>query len=142
VLDIVEGSGGASPNSNPTNSRTLSESAARQAIPRSEFDPFELSQHQQSEVHPRCQARPSHRRCVEGLTPLFDILVELVLLQNPIQSFVKRMRRTPRQLLGGDPYRLLAQLPFAFTHGHGRTLPKTFDLVDKKMIAATFTTGC
>jgi len=64
------------------------------------------------------------------------------LLQNPIQSFVKRMRRTPRQLLGGDPHRLLAKLPFAFTHGHGRTLPKTFDLVDKKMIAATFTTGC
>jgi hypothetical protein len=52
------------------------------------------------------------------------------------------MRRTPRQLLGCDPHRLLAKLSFAFTHGHVRTLPKTLDLVDKKNIAATFTTGC
>ena len=102
-----------------THARSASLPRARQSPFR--IDPFEVSQHQQSEVHPRRQARPSHRRCVEGLTQLFDILVEPVLLQNPIQSFVKRMRRTPRQLLGGDPYRLLAKLPVAFTHGHGRT---------------------
>jgi hypothetical protein len=48
------------------------------------IDPFEIAHHQQSEIDPQRQARPSHFASVEILTDRFDVLIELLLIQDLI----------------------------------------------------------
>src|SRR6516162_1586286 len=86
------------------------------------LDLFEVSQHQESKIPSRRQTPTSHRGRVKCRTQLFNVVVKTVLLQNPIQSRVKRMRRAPWQILRCHPHRLLTMFSIAFTHGHARTL--------------------
>jgi hypothetical protein len=54
---------------------------------------FEIADQQQAEVAARRQARPS-LVCVESLAESFDVPVEVMLLEDLIQSCVKWMRGT------------------------------------------------
>jgi hypothetical protein len=52
---------------------------------------------------------------------VFDVAVEIVLIENLIQSSVERMRGTPRQILGRHPHRLLSRV-LSFAHRHRATV--------------------
>lgn len=98
------------------------------------FDLFKVPQHQQSEIASRRQTRTSLGRCVEWRTLLFNVVVEPVLLQDPIQPCVKRMRGASRQILCGNPHRRMTIFSFPFTHGHARTLREHGQVSREKII--------
>jgi hypothetical protein len=80
---------------------------------------FEVADQQQPEISSRRQPRPAVVR-VESLAQAFDVVVEIVLIEDLIQSRVERMRGTPRQVLGRHPHRRLLRVKFSFTHRHRR----------------------
>src|SRR5262249_45053989 len=58
-----------------------------------------------------------------GVKPLaqpFDVPVEIMLIENLIQSRVERMSGAPRQVLGRHPHRSLRRTPSSFAHRHRR----------------------
>ena len=80
---------------------------------------FEIADQQQPEVAPGRQPRPAVVR-VESLAQAFDEPVEVVLVEDLIQSRVERMRGTARQILGRHPHRCLLRVPPSFAHRHRR----------------------
>ena len=71
-----------------------------------------------SSAQAAARVAPSSR--VESLAPSFDVLVEVVLVENLIQSRVEGMRGAPRQVLSRYPYRRLLRAPSSFAHRHRR----------------------
>src|SRR4029077_1262549 len=61
------------------------------------IDPFEVADQQQSKVDSRRQAWPPPLRRIELLAASFHKLVEATLLQQLVQSLIKRMTRSLRQ---------------------------------------------
>jgi hypothetical protein len=82
---------------------------------------FEVADQQQPEIPARRQPRPTVVR-VESLAQSFDVAVEIVLIENLIQSYVERMRGTPRQILGRHPHRRLFRVPLSFAHRYRATV--------------------
>ena len=80
---------------------------------------FEVADQQQSEVAARRQPWSAVVR-VEPLAEPFDVGVEVVLVENLIQSRVERMGGTARQVLGRHPHRALLRVPPSFAHRHRR----------------------
>src|SRR6185436_6784982 len=73
-------------------------------------------------------------RCVEWRTLLFNVVVEPVLLQDPIQPCVKRMCGASRQILCGNPHRWLTIFSFPLPMAM-RVLYVNMDkLVEKKLL--------
>ena len=72
---------------------------------------FEVANQQQSEVTSWRQSWPA-RLSVESVAQAFDEAVEVVLIEDLIQSNVKRMRGTARQVLGRHPHRRLLRIAF------------------------------
>ena len=64
---------------------------------------FEVADQQQPEVAPWRQPWPALIR-VESLAESFDVGIEVMLVENLIQSRIERMRGTPRQVLCGHPH--------------------------------------
>ena len=62
-----------------------------------------------------------HRLGVKAGALRFDEIVEVMLTQQLIQTSIKRMARSRRQVRAGDPHRWLP-IPFAFAHRHGRSV--------------------
>jgi hypothetical protein len=60
------------------------------------IDPFEIAHHQQPEINPWRQTRPADFAGVEILADGFDVLVELLLIQDLIQPLIKRVARAHR----------------------------------------------
>ena len=129
VREIVEWSGGASGNTRPRNSRSANESAARQAMARSASRAFEVANQQQPKVAPGRQPRPAVVG-VERLAELFDVPVEIVRVEDLIQTRVKRMGGAPRQIAGRHPHRRLFRTPSSFAHRHRRRVVRGIDRVD------------
>jgi hypothetical protein len=82
---------------------------------------FEIADQQQAEVAARRQAR-SALVGIEPFAQTLDELVEVVLVENLIQSRVERMGGTPWQVLGRDPHRRLLRVPLSFAHRHWATV--------------------
>jgi hypothetical protein len=80
---------------------------------------LEIADQQQPKVAPRRQPRPAVVR-VESLAQAFDIPVEIVLVEDLIQSRVERMGSTAWQVLGHHPHRRLLRVPPSFAHRHRR----------------------
>jgi hypothetical protein len=68
------------------------ESAARQAMPRSESMPSKIANQQQPEINTRWQARPTHLRIKTGALGFREI-IEAVFAQQLIQTPIKRVTR-------------------------------------------------
>jgi len=77
---------------------------------------FEVSDQQQSKVASGRQTRPADLVRIESLTEAFDVPVEVVLVEDLIQSPVERMGGTPRQVFGRHPHRRLFRMPPSFAH--------------------------
>ena len=89
---------------------------------------FEIADQQQAEVAARRQARSALVR-IESLAQSFDISVEVVLIENLIQSRVERMGGTARQVLGRHPHRrLLARRCATDSHHSVMALGGSFHL--------------
>ena len=82
---------------------------------------FEVTDQQQPEVTARRQAGATLVR-VEPLTQSLDEAVEVVLVENLIQSRVERVGGTARQVLGCHPHRGLIRMPLSFAHRHRRSV--------------------
>ena len=80
---------------------------------------FEIPDQQQPEVAPRQQPRPAVVR-VTRVAQALDVSVEVVPVEDLIQSRVEGMRGTPRQVLGRHPHRRLRRVPLSCTHRHRR----------------------
>src|SRR4051812_17088169 len=95
LREIVEWSGGASDRASPRNSRNVSESATRQAIPRSESNPFEVADQQQAEVQTR-----RHRRTAQPLRVIAPALLlhEAMLFKQPVQALIERVAGAAGQI--------------------------------------------
>src|SRR5664279_6174245 len=97
VREIVEWSGVYSSSPMPTKRRSASESASRQAIPRSLSMPSKYPQ-QRPEVDARRQRGSPVLGRVELCAPPFDKLVEALRLQQLVQPLIKRIPRRRCQL--------------------------------------------
>ena len=79
--------------------RQPQEAAERERIGRAPGDAafcveaFEVTDQQQPEVAPRRQARPTHDRCVEAATEVFDEPIEIVGIEDRAEAHVERMAR-------------------------------------------------
>jgi hypothetical protein len=80
---------------------------------------FEIADQQQPEVAPRRQPWSAVIRG-KPLAQPFDVPVEIMLIENLIQSRVERMGGAPRQVLGRHPHRRLLRTPSSFAHRHRR----------------------
>jgi len=101
------------------------------------IDAFEVPDQQQPEIDARRQARPPHRLGVKAGALRLDEIVEIMLTQQLIQTSIKRMARSRRQVRAGDPHRWLP-IPFAFAHRHGRSVEvRDVGRVDHSARAAT-----
>src|SRR5205823_12559962 len=81
---------------------------------------FEVADQQQTEVTPWWQTRTTDVLGVESLAQRLDVAVEVVRIENLIQSRVERMRSAPRQLLCRHPHGRLLRMPPSFSHRHRR----------------------
>ena len=81
---------------------------------------FEIADQQQPEVASGWQTRTANLRGVESLAQALEVAVEVVLIENLIQSRVEPMRRAPRQILCRHPHRRLLRVPLASAHRHRR----------------------
>jgi len=82
--------GGASSSPRPRNPRSASESAVRQAMPRSESC-LRSSRSEQPEVRARRQAGAADLRGVERCTLCFNERVEVVRVEHLVQPVIERM---------------------------------------------------
>jgi hypothetical protein len=67
---------------------------------------------------------------VISFTQALDEAVEVVLVENLIQSRVKRVGGTARQVLGCHPHRGLIRMPLSFAHRHRQHVVRGMDRVD------------
>jgi len=86
------------------------------------LDPLEETDQHRPEIHPRCERRAAQLLVIELAAARFTELVELCLLQHFVQSSIKRMPRSFRQI-AAIPKLLLSLTPRACSHRHGKTLP-------------------
>ena len=75
-------------------------------------DALEIPDHEQAEIHPRGNARPTDAIGVILRALLFHKLIEPVLLQHPIQFLVKRMTGSCQVLRRHPQLSLAFALPF------------------------------
>src|SRR5258708_28053499 len=75
------------------------------------INPFEVPQQQRTKVDPRRDARAPQAALVITPTQLLHVTVEVVLIENLIQPFVKGMRRSAHDLAPDDP-EIFLLLPF------------------------------
>ena len=75
---------------------------------------------QQPEVASGLQTRTAGLLGVESLAQALDVAVEVVLIENLIQSRVERMRSAPRQILCHYSHRRLLCVQLAFAHRRRR----------------------
>jgi hypothetical protein len=83
---------------------------------------FKVADQQQAKVASGRQTRPADLVRIESLTEAFDVPVEVVLVEDLIQSPVERMGCTPRQIFGRHPHRCLLRMSPSFAHRHRATL--------------------
>ena len=103
------------------------------------IEAFEAPDQQQAEVATGRQTRPAAVR-VKPPAQAFDVPVKALFVEDLIQSRVERMRRTPRQVVGGHPHRRLLRVPPSFAHRHWPQW-STWDRTRRSLIQG-FTTGC
>jgi hypothetical protein len=84
------------------------------------IDPLEIAQQQQAEVDPRRQRRPAIVGGVESRTLLLDKLIELLAVEEFMETLIKRVRRTWSQLIVSDPEIFLALAVLASAHRHNQ----------------------
>src|SRR5215831_19253066 len=82
------------------------------------IDAFEVSHHEQAEVHARRQAGPTETRRVKSPAGVLYKLVESALVQEPIEPLIERMTGWSRQHSGCDPKFLLPLPPEPRPHCH------------------------
>ena len=82
--------------------------------------PFEIAQQQQAKIPPRGQTRPADRRRIERRALRLDEGVEARLVEHPVQSRVKGVPCTRRQIPRRDPHRRLPGVLPSCTHRHIR----------------------
>jgi hypothetical protein len=97
---------------------------------RSASKAFEIADQQQSKVAARRQTRPADLIGVESLPECLDVAIEIRLVEDLIESRVKRVRRAPWQVLRGHPHRRLPRPAPSFAHRHRDTVVRRIIGVD------------
>src|SRR3989442_12684435 len=107
-------------------------------------DALEIPDQQTPKVNPRRQRRTPVLGRIELRTPVLDKLVEALRLQQLIQTLIKRMSRSRRQLGVRDPDVLLLLPLLARPHRHAPILrTKSVDTSEVFCLRIwTCTTGC
>jgi hypothetical protein len=128
----------------PTKRRSASESAKRQAMPRSAPIPSKYPIKQRTEVDAWRQRRTTELRRVELRAKIFDKPVEALRIQNGVQTLIKWMSRRGGQLRVCHPQILLplSMVPSAHRHKQSlQTSPVDTPTTSRKRIM-TCTMGC
>ena len=94
---------------------------------------FEIPDQQQPEVPARRQAGSADLVGIKRLAESFDVPVEVMLVEDLIQSRVERMRGSLRQVLRRHPHRRLRRVPPSFAHRHRRQC-STQDRMSRSLI--------
>jgi len=102
-------------------------------------DALEVAEQQQPKVAAGRQARPSHPLRVEAPALRLDEPIEVVGVEQRIQSGVERMARRLRQVSGDDPQRRLLTVSNAHCHAREFSTEDQFWLMIESTMA---TTGC
>jgi hypothetical protein len=100
-------------------------------------DALEVPDQQQPEIRAWRQARPSHARRVERRALGLHKCVERVRVEDVIQSLVKGVPSSGRQLIRGNPQPWRPRAVLATTHRHVGSVVRRIDHVDPRL-----TTGC
>jgi hypothetical protein len=83
----------------------------------SSYPPLEIPDQQEAEVAARRQSWPPVAG-VESLAQAFDVSIEVVFVEELIQSCVEGMGGAARQVWDGEPHRHLSRPPSSFAHRH------------------------
>jgi len=95
------------------------------------IDALEVADQQQTEIGAWRETRSSTRRRIERGALRLDERVEGVVVQDTIQSLIERVRARRRQLIGGNPQPRRPCAILATTHGHGGSVVRRIERVDR-----------